>query len=461
VGVIETGETLARRHGRAARALLAVVVAMGAAAAAAALSGAGHADTGRRIVPVDGLRAGVAAPSAFRASTAAWCGSAATEDRPPLVTGKAVHVVYAYPTDAPDRFGEVAARIHGDLQLLDTWWRGQDPTRSLRFDLTSYPCGPQLDVTVARLPEAASAYYPLQTRYEKVSAALGAAGLSEPWAKYLVYVDGPAEGRVCGQGGGAPDYGPSYALVYLLGPCSQLETVAAHEVIHSLGVARYATGAGHLCPDDPAHVCDSEQDMMYPYANDLFTRVLDAGRDDYYAHGGSWYDLQDSPWLRRQTQARISLTVRGSGTVTSGDPGIDCSASCETDWDAGIPVTLDAEAADGMRLIRWEGACTGDSSLCELPMTGPVAVTAFFAPQTFPLTLSVGGRGTVTSPFLAGACRTRCRLDATSYEPIRLGVKPAPGWRFKRWSGGCTHTRPTCTLPMSAASSARATFVKR
>lgn len=400
-------------------------------------------------------------PGRSARQTAEWCGTPSAEDRPPVVSGKAVHVVYAYPADAPDRFAEVVNRINGDIELIARWWQSQDQSRTIRFDLAAFPCGPQVDITSVRLPDAGSVYHPLATRFARLSAAMPRVGLTAPWARYLVYVDGPVEENVCGQGGGLPDGGPYFAFTYLLGPCSELETVAIHEILHSLGIVRAATGATHGCPGDPGHVCDSPNDMMYPFAGELFTRVLDFNRDDYYGHSGAWHDLQDSPWMRRAAQARLAVSIVGGGAVKSEDPGIACPATnCEADWDLGLPVRLSAEPADGNRLVRWEGACTG-SDICTVPMDQPAAVVAHFAPESYPLTVVVKGKGTIVNQALQISCAKRCRYAPTSLTALRLTARPAKGWRLRSWSGGCSHKRLACSLPMSGPTTAQATFVRR
>jgi hypothetical protein len=43
---------------------------------------------------------------------------------------------------------------------------------------------------------------------------------------------------------------------------------------------------------------------------------------------------------------------------------------------------------------------------------------------------------------------------------VRLRAKPAKGWKLRSWSGACKGSRTTCTVPMSAVTKARATFVR-
>ena len=74
--------------------------------------------------------------------------------------------------------------------------------------------------------------------------------------------------------------------------------VAAHELMHTLGAVD-----GRSAPNGCAsgHVCDGGTDLMTATLENgpLESRVLDVGRNDYYGHGGSWDDVQDSRFLER------------------------------------------------------------------------------------------------------------------------------------------------------------------
>jgi hypothetical protein len=73
----------------------------------------------------------------------------------------------------------------------------------------------------------------------------------------------------------------------------------------------------------------------------------------------------------------LTVTVAGAGTVTSRPPGIDCGEFCEADFDAGITVVLEAEAAPGSEFKGWSGAC-GGAFECALTMTEALEVVAVF-----------------------------------------------------------------------------------
>jgi hypothetical protein len=292
--------------------------------------------------------------------------------------------------------------------------------------------------------------------------ALDAAGLGSSFTKYVVYYDGPtADSNVCGQGG-SDSSGFGAAVVYYRA-CAGVSTaaVAAHEVLHTLGAVSRSAPNG-CTGEGSGHVCDTESDLMFPSigGEPLTSKLLDPGRDDYYGHAGGWTDTQDSAWLvRLDGQAPLALTVSGAGTVSSNVPGLLCTTSCTTTWNSGQPLALTATPSAGNRLVRWSGACSG-AGACSVAVGPGAAVTALFAPAVFRLTVVVNGRGAVRSSRAGITCRPRCSASFPSFSPVRLTATPAKGWKLRAWSGACRGARAFCTVPMSAATSARATFVR-
>ncbi len=407
----------------------------------------------------------VAALWAAPAHASTWCGTPAPADRSPnVVAGFPVHMIYAIPSDGQDRLSQLGTQMQTDAELIDGWWRGQDPSRTVRFDLFPFPCGAQLDITSVRLPQSGAQLAAREGRFQTIASTLFGFGFGSQYVKYVVYYDGPvADASICGTGGGGPDEGPAYAITFV-NACAGIQTalVAAHELVHALGAVPDA--APHECPPpNGGHVCDSTQDIMYPFATGapLSALVLDVGRDDYYGHSGSWFDVQDSKWLVQvDRQVPLSLAVAGQGAVVSDVPGLLCTASCQTGWNAGTQLALTATAAEGMRFVRWSGACAG-SSTCSLRLDAAEAVSALFAPATFTLSVAVAGKGVVRSSPAAIACKPRCSAALTSYVPVTLQATATKGWRFKRWSGACAGKPMRCRVPMTADSLARAVFVRR
>lgn len=423
--------------------------------------------SGRRRCLVAGLAflvavAVVLGAGAGTAGAAAWCGTTTTQDRAPVLTGRSIRVIYAYPSDGVDRGAEVAPRISADVDEIAAWWHVQDPLREPRFDRVAFACGLQADIFSLRLTDTAETLRSEAVRGDRIAAVASVATGGSTLDKRLVYYDGPVnDTNRCGEGTGLSD-GDGVAMVYLAA-CTDVPSavIAAHELLHALG-ALADSGPPHACPDSRGHPCDSAADVLSRYAfpnTSLASLVLDVGRDDYYGHADSWPDVQDTPWLRLLSQqVRLVLSIVGRGSVESDVPGLDCVASCGTDWDAGSVVSLEALPGEGQRFVRWSGACAG-SERCEVTLDAARTVVALFAPERFGLILRLAGRGKVTG---AGApcAGPRCVRSSRSYTPVRLRATPARGWRLAGWGGACSGRASTCTVPMRKATVARARFVR-
>jgi hypothetical protein len=395
------------------------------------------------------------------AATATWCGTATTEDvTPNVVAGYPIHWLYVMPSDGPDRLATYASVMQTDAEAIDTWWRREDPTRTPRNDLRQLSCGTQLDIGSVRLQltgeELDSGF-----NFGDILDGIEAAGFGSSFTKYVVYYDGPVtpddEGEVCGRGGSLQS-GRGLAVVYVRA-CVGVSTaaVAAHEVLHTLDAVPF--GAPNDCE---GHVCDREDDLMYPFLGDgpLEAKLLDPGRDDYYGHSDSQADAYDSDWLvRLNAQAGLRVNVSGPGSVSSDVPGLRCEQSCTTTWNGGTRLNLAAAPSASAKLVRWSGAC-GGAAACAVSVAAGRTVTALFAPRTFRLTVGVAGQGSVRSSSRGIACGKRCAAALASYVPVRLTATPAKGWKLRSWSGACRGRKLACTLPMSKATSARAVFTR-
>lgn len=299
------------------------------------------------------LAAAAAQPAAAAAPFTPWCGGApsATDRLPDAVSGFEIHVVYAIPSDGTDRFAERASALATDAAWIATWWQAQDSGRRPRFDLYAFPgCASafgQLNLTSARLPHDSSYYRGLDERYSRIREDLDGPpfGLSDPDKKYLVYYDGLLDGgsSVCGQAdAGLIEGGPdAYSIVYLGGACGGglgaggvATVIAAHELIHGLN-ALVPAGPPNACPGDRGHPCDNPRDILAPsqFSDVLLdTLALDVGRDDYYGHSGSWWDVQDSPFLARlDSPDQAPPGTPGGFTATSRDGVVTLSWRASTD----------------------------------------------------------------------------------------------------------------------------------
>lgn len=275
-----------------------------------------------------------------------WCGNdlQAGDRQPDVVNGFQFHVVYAFPADGGDGFAQTVLPIARDLAAIDDWWRGQDGSRAPRFDFFAFPgCDTEfgnLDISRVQLPRPASAYNG-RVGFGVLLDDVAAVAV-DPDKKYLLFYDGVVqEVQVCGRSpsnrvaGGAE----GIAVVYLrslcegLGSAAELAITAAHEMIHDLGAL--PPGAPHPCPGDPGHPCDSEADILTQSTSGgelLGQKQLDVGRDDYYGHGGTQWDVQDSPWLEQLLSSdRVPPTGPASVTATSRGARVTLSWSGASD----------------------------------------------------------------------------------------------------------------------------------
>ncbi len=328
-----------------------------------------------------------AALTAAPAHASSWCGVEHAANLPlSLNGGPNVHVVYAHPSDQPDRFAQFADAIETDAEHIDAWWRGQDPSRTPRFDLYPYSCGHQLDLSSLQLPDPSPAVVDTNVLWNRTLVALARKALQSRNTTALVYYDGPSDPNFCGVGGSTSN-GPSaggLGIVLIRScPLQSSERVAARELGGALGGV--PAEAPHRCSDRDA-TCDDATDLMV-YAippGPLANAVLDPGRDDYYGHPGSWRDLRDSRFLRRlDSQQQLTVRIAGRGTVASNLPGVGCRASCKTQWDGGTTVSLRATPARGMRFVRWSGACRGRRA-CVVTLGSAKTVRALFARKPKP-----------------------------------------------------------------------------
>jgi hypothetical protein len=364
-----------------------------------------------------------------------------------------------------------------DLAVIDAWWRREDPTRAPRFDLAPFPSCPtaigRLDLAHVPLQRPSSFYAIISGPVSTISNELVLTfGFSSRHKKYLVYYDGPvAEAGICGKADGHPSVGPSFAIVYIracyaepLGQGAQWAHVAVHELVHALGAVLPV--APNACPTSAGHVCDSDRDPMSATAalgDPLETMFLDVGRDDYYGHSGSWFDVQDSGWLARLDAPQFPLTVAVAGAqtglVTSDLPGIECPPACSIPWDSGTRVTLTATSTDRTRFLGWDGACTGTLP-CLVTMDAARTMIARFGRAAYRLTVRLRGAGRVTSLPAGIACGRRCSALFPAETSVRLRATPAPSWRLAGSSGAC-RGRAACVVRATADRSVRATFRRR
>jgi Divergent InlB B-repeat domain len=404
-----------------------------------------------------------------------------TTDRPDDVAGPQVHVLYAVPSDTPDRELDTNGTIERSVKSWQEWLKGQTGGRGLRLDTF----GGLLDISFVRLTRTkAEVAADISLFYSE----LRATPFTLESKLYAVYYDG--DGLFCGYGGGpypalllqATDSRtgfpcPTTSLGLI--PPGWSDFAMLHEIVHSLG---YVTDcAPHYAL---AHVNDSDLDLMWggsPWG-DLNSMQLDVGHDDYYlARIPGCPDLSGSRFLEGSGDASLAVTVdsptgaqdaiavNGNGFGQSpAAVGFSCTgATCTKHFDTWPVETMEIEPrylGPLEEFAGWSGACTGTKTTCTISVDGPKAVTAHFRLRPAPtLTVSIRGRGQIVSKPTSISCPQRCVGTFPFDSAVDLLAKPALGWRFLRWTDqlDMCGRAARCEMIVEDADSLRATFVRR
>jgi hypothetical protein len=403
----------------------------------------------------------------------AWCGTdEVAADRPDVVAERQIHVIYAYPSDSPDRFFTVARDIVRDLAGVDTWWRSQDPTRTPRFDVASFAdCDTEfgaLDLSSVRLGgDDATLDASAPNFTSRLGTELVNLGFTDTDKKYLVYYDGTPPSDFCGVSNGAPSFGgarvASYVFAHGVPGClvgggagtgnGWPAHTAVHELIHGMIGGFLPDTAPNAC-DDRGHVCDSQRDILSTGPNHpspfLADMVLDAGHDDYYDHSGAWFDVHDSAWLSHLERPPVVVAVTvagtpGTSTVYLGERLLDCRVSCAQRYDGGSDVRLRAVEQSGYRLLYWHGGCSGSAQTCKVTAGGDnVNVVATFGPAARVRVRAVG-HGSIVQ-FGGDECFDECTWDLIPGARVGIAAQPDSGMRFVGWRGLCDGPTRGCVV---------------
>jgi hypothetical protein len=410
----------------------------------------------------------IASTSAHASTPMPWCGtsSSAIDRQPDGTPGFAVHVAYVRAPDAPDRFAEFVPRIVGDIAAIDAWWRTQDSTRTPRFDLYPFPCASAfgtLDVTNLTLEQGVAG---INEAFATILTLLAARhGFHEPEKLYLVYYDGSTrqtdpEGETCGQGAAPNGVLPGMAVVYLDSCSASVDdfyrpTVAVHELTHVLGAV--PDQAPHVCQS--GHVCDVADDLMAATLSDtsLEGHVLDGGRDDYYGHGGSWFDVQDSLFLDRLDSPDRAAPSVPAGLSATDDPSGSVVLSWRASTDDVGPVAYRVYQNGGfLRQIPSTKTLLGDSAgnTSSYSLRAVDTVGHLSAPTTIRFKVGVGIvdeqgrllRDTVRPGAVHNVSVRRTAKTVRLFWPAARDGGGLRGYRIKIGARTVTVTKPAVTL---------------
>jgi len=201
-----------------------------------------------------------------------------------------------------------------------------------------------------------------------------------------------------------------------------------------------------------------DQRLLGQRGETLDVALLDVNHDDYYAHSGTWWDVQDSGWLVHLPYRRLHARFDGEGSLAARPPTLACAGGCDVDLEDGLQLELVAAPASGWLFAGWSGDCAGVSTSCAVTMSADRSVTARFVAARR-LGISVRGRGRVTSRPAGIACPRTCAATFASGTLVTLVARPARGRRFAGWSGSCRGRR-ACTLRLQRDALVAARFTR-
>ncbi len=138
----------------------------------------------------------------------------------------------------------------------------------------------------------------------------------------------------------------------------------------------------------------------------------------------------------------LTVSVTGNGSVTSTDGFINCPGVCSHVYVAGTPVVLNGLPAQGWSLNSWGGYCLGTPSQCVVDMSHDQSVEVAFTQNSYTLSVSLSGSGSVTSSDGFISCPGTCTHTYLSLTPVTLNASAAQGWNFQGWSGACNGLGP-------------------
>jgi len=142
----------------------------------------------------------------------------------------------------------------------------------------------------------------------------------------------------------------------------------------------------------------------------------------------------------------LTITTEGEGTV-------DEQIVAAKDYEQGTIVKLSANADEGWTFVEWNGDVTGSENPVEITMDDSKEVTAIFAKESYALTVTIDGQGSVQK-----------NPDQQEYEygtTVDLTASPASGWDFDKWQGDITGTNNPVQLTIDAEKQITAVFIEQ
>jgi phospholipase C len=149
------------------------------------------------------------------------------------------------------------------------------------------------------------------------------------------------------------------------------------------------TGNGTVTSNPPGINCPSTCTANFASGSSVSLTATAASGSVFSGYGGACSGtsctlvLQNNQTVSAAFSAssQVTVSISGSGTVTSNPSGINCPATCTASFSSGSSVSLAATPSAGFKFSGFSGACSGTS--CQLTVaTGQnLSVTATFSGQ--------------------------------------------------------------------------------
>ena len=164
-------------------------------------------------------------------------------------------------------------------------------------------------------------------------------------------------------------------------------------------------------------------------------------------------------------QYTLTVSVSGSGTVTSSPTGIQCGSDCTEPYDQNTVVTLVAAPASGFVFSGWGGACSGTGS-CSVTMSAAQSVLASFmtAPkQALTITKTGAGNGTISSSngLVCSAGSSSCLELVTAGTILTVSATADSNSIFGGWSSSVCSGTGACVFNIKNDTTVTAIFNSR
>lgn len=163
------------------------------------------------------------------------------------------------------------------------------------------------------------------------------------------------------------------------------------------------------------------------------------------------------------TSVNLTVTIVGSGNVTSDKGGVNCNSSCVKAVQTNSLITLTATPSANYVFTGWSGSGCSGTGTCAVTMSTAKSVTATFTQNAYTVTVTLVGTGSVSDGTTTCSV-SPCSFTVATGSSITLTETPGTGYNFSAWSastgGVCTGSGTTCTFTnVTADKVVTATFV--